>query len=99
MKEPYLMTEAEWNQARDACRPDNMQTNFTKRSSSEAIGKFEEMQRLCYGARDEDGRRFKAAQAGEVVLSESELEDILWRLHTRVSWQDVREKAGREGKI
>ena len=99
MKEPWQMTESEWNAAREACQPDNMQTNFTKASGSQAVAKFREMQRLCYGVRDEDSRRFKAAQDGKLNLSESELEDILWRLHTCVTWQEVVEKAKREGKL
>ena len=99
MKPPYLMTEAEWTQAREACHPENIQSNPTKRAGSEAIRKFQEMQRLCYGVRDADKERYKLASEGKVVLFESELEDLLWRLHTCVTWEEVREKARREGKI
>jgi len=40
-KAPWEMSPGEWEHEFEACHPDNMQTNYTKRSGAEAVRKFE----------------------------------------------------------
>ena len=96
MKLPCQMTKAEWEAAREDCRPDNLQTPLTKKSSSEAVSKFERLQYLGYGVHDADSQKIREAFTGKIVLSPSEADEILERLQTPITYEDVIAKARSE---
>lgn len=99
MKPPYLMTEAEWEAEKEACRPDNMQTNFTRRSGSEFLRKFNRLQYLNFGVHDLESQKLKDALDGKLILSKEEAEEIMCLLDTPIKHTDVVKKAKREGLL
>lgn len=99
MKPPYHMTKDEWEAEKEACRPDNMQTNFTRNSGSEFLRKFNRLQFLNFGVHEADSQKMRDALAGRIVLSKQEAEEIMLRLDTPIRYNDVIEKAKREGCI
>ena len=96
-KEPWQMTREEWDQAREECHPNTLQTKFTKKSGSEAIREFAKMRWLCFDVRSEDSTRIRQAGREEIVLSSSEVEKIQDRLMTPVTHFDVVQRALRLG--
>ena len=47
-KKPYEMTEKEWESEKNKAHPENVQTNLTKRSASEAVRKMQRSEYLNY---------------------------------------------------
>lgn len=97
MKQPYELTKDEWEAEKEACRPDNMQTNFTRKSGAEFLRKFNRMQFLNFGVHEAESEKLKSAMRGEIILSQEEAKEILRVLDTPIRWEDVIEKAKREG--
>lgn len=96
--EPWQMTREEWTHSHEATKPDNLQTDYSRRSKSEAVAKFNEGERLRYGVVKYASERVEAAIRGEIELSREETEVLMDRINTLVSHKDVVEKALSEGK-
>lgn len=97
-KEPWQMTAAEWDTARENVKPEVAQSNFTKASGSQAVARNKTLNDLLYGVTDEASQKIKAAAKGEITLTAEELDRHTTRLQDRVTHRDVIEKAISEGK-
>lgn len=97
-KEPWEMSQAEWESAREATRPDVAQSNFTRASGSQATAKLREVERLTFGVSEQASERLRAAAKNGERIPTEELDALMERVNTRVSHRDVVEKALREGK-
>jgi len=97
-KEPFEMTAKEWREARQAVRPENVQTDLTKASAAQAEARITELERLLFGVRDADIARLNAARNGEIKLTAKEAAEIQERIDTPILHRDIIEKAISEGK-
>lgn len=96
-RQPWQMTEAEWDAERESVRPNSVQSRFTKSSGSEATVKALRLEFLLSGVRDGDKARWNEASAGSIKLDRDEVEDIFERLNTPVRHSDIVIKALAEG--
>lgn len=96
-KQPWEMTRAEWFAEYGRFAPETVQSNFTKRSGSEAVHASSRREFLRFGVCDDARRRMLAAQRREICLTPDELDEVDQRLRTPVSHEDVVQKAVRMG--
>lgn len=96
-KEPWQMSRAEWEGAREATRPEVAQSNFTRASGSQAAAQLREVERLTFGVSKEASERLRAAAKNGERIPAAELDALMERVNTRVSHRDVVEKAVRDG--
>lgn len=97
-KQPWQMTRKEWDAAREKVRPEVVQSDVTKASSSRAVANIKALEHLLYGVTDTASEKLRAAAKGDISLTPDEVEALTDRLERKVSHRDVVEKALAEGK-
>ena len=86
---PWELTREQWNAERDRLRPCFVQANFTKGSASEAVNRHERLVWLLGGVNDAARARLNDVSSGKITLSDDELIDLLDRVNTPVTYDDV----------
>lgn len=97
-KEPWMMTRAEWDKAKDDNRPNVVQSNFTKASGSQAVAQIKRLEYLLYNVGDSDKALVKALQDGSKTITEKERIELIERLDYPITHERVIKKALSEGK-
>ena len=97
-KQPWQMTQAEWDKTREDIKPNIAQSNFTKSSGSKAVARIKELTNLTYGVNNAAKEKISLAQRGDIKLTQEEADNLLEQLNTPVSHKQVIEKALSEGK-
>ncbi len=97
-KQPWEMTQKEWNYEREEIKPNVAQSNYTRNSKSEAITSMERLFFLLYGVNDKIREKLQSAIEGKIEMSPEEAEEIQEIINTPVTHKRVIQKALAENK-